>query len=92
MSRYYANEFCLMRLTLTFFLIVFATPNALTDNYDDIKIRYTSDYTLSSGINYLKDIEPINSDGTINVVVEIPAGTNGKWEASKKTGDIEWNL
>ena len=36
--------------------------------------------------------QPINSDGTVNVVVEIPTGTNEKWEVSKKTGDIEWEF
>ena len=63
-----------------------------SDGYDKIQIQYKSEYSLSSGLNYLRDIEPINSDGTINVVVEIPTGTNEKWEVSKETGDIEWEF
>ena len=63
-----------------------------SDGYDKIQIQYKSEYSLSSGLNYLSDIEPINSDGTINVVVEIPTGTNEKWEVSKETGDIEWEF
>ena len=82
----------MIKWILTLFIIVFGTSNAFADRYDDIKIKYTSEYSLSSGLNYLKDIEPINSDGTVNVVVEIPTGTNEKWEVSKKTGDIEWEF
>ena len=63
-----------------------------SDGYDKIQIQYKSEYSLSSGLNYLRDIEPINSDGTVNVVVEIPTGTNEKWEVSKETGDIEWEF
>ena len=82
----------MIKWILTLFIIVFGTSNAFADRYDDIKIEYTSEYSLSSGLNYLKDIEPINSDGTVNVVVEIPTGTNEKWEVSKNTGDIEWEF
>ena len=63
-----------------------------SDGYYKIQIQYKSEYSLSSGLNYLSDIEPINSDGTVNVVVEIPTGTNEKWEVSKETGDIEWEF
>lgn len=63
-----------------------------SDGYDKIQIQYKSEYSLSSGLNYLRDIVPINTDGTVNVVVEIPTGTNEKWEVSKETGDIEWEF
>ena len=82
----------MIKWILTLFIIVFGTSNAFADRYNGIKLEYTSEYSLSSGLNYLKDIEPINSDGTVNVVVEIPTGTNEKWEVSKKTGDIEWEF
>ena len=39
--------------------------------------------------NYIDDYLPINEDGTINVVVEIPAGTNQKWEVSNPDGNLE---
>ena len=41
---------------------------------------------VESRINYLHDFQARNADGTINAVIEIPAGTNEKWEVSKKTG------
>jgi inorganic pyrophosphatase len=40
--------------------------------------------------NYLHDIVPFTSDSLVNVVIEIPAGTNQKWEVNKETGQIEW--
>lgn len=40
--------------------------------------------------NYLHDIAPFTSDSLVNVVIEIPAGTNQKWEVNKVIGQIEW--
>jgi inorganic pyrophosphatase len=52
---------------------------------------YASDSTNPNiyNQNYIDDFFPINEDGTINVVVEIPAGTNEKWEVSKPHGKLE---
>ena len=33
-----------------------------------------------------------NIDGSINVLVEIPSGTNGKWEVNKETGNLDWEF
>ena len=40
--------------------------------------------------NYLQDVAALTSDSMVNVVIEIPAGTNQKYELNKKTGQIEW--
>ena len=40
--------------------------------------------------NLLDGHAPTNRDGTINVVVEIPTGTNAKWEVEKETGVLKW--
>jgi len=37
----------------------------------------------------LSEITPINEDGDINVLVEIPAGTLEKWEVNKSTNQLE---
>jgi inorganic pyrophosphatase len=42
--------------------------------------------------NFYRDVRPLNADGTINVVVEIPAGTNAKWEVAEDTGVMCWEL
>ncbi|MFY0591130.1 inorganic diphosphatase [Roseivirga sp.] len=39
-------------------------------------------------VNYLADFAPISSEGHVNVVIEIPAGTVEKWEVSKPSGTM----
>ena len=39
--------------------------------------------------NYLSGYDPINLDGTYNVVIEIPAGTTAKYETNNQTGMLE---
>lgn len=41
--------------------------------------------------NFIDDYAPINEDGTINAIIEIPAGTNEKWEVRKSDGKLELN-
>jgi inorganic pyrophosphatase len=36
------------------------------------------------------DYPAINADGSVNAIVEIPAGTNAKWQVSKQSGKLEW--
>jgi len=47
-------------------------------------------YTLVGDENFLTGYPPLNPDGSINVVIEIPAGTTAKWEVDKEDGDLEW--
>jgi len=42
--------------------------------------------------NFYRDIRPLNADGTVNAVIEIPAGTNAKWEVSEETGVMCWEI
>jgi inorganic pyrophosphatase len=42
--------------------------------------------------NFLSGYPARNDDGTVNVVVEIPAGTNAKWEVSKSDGALRWEM
>jgi inorganic pyrophosphatase len=49
-------------------------------------------YTLVGGKNFLTDFPPLNTDGSINVVVEIPTGTAEKWEVEKKDGSLRWEF
>tara|TARA_B100000780_G_scaffold260813_1_gene212817 strand:+ start:60 stop:734 length:675 start_codon:yes stop_codon:yes gene_type:complete len=42
--------------------------------------------------NFLHSYEAFNKDQTINVVIEIPAGSNEKWEVSKVDGTLRWNF
>jgi inorganic pyrophosphatase len=49
-------------------------------------------YTLRPAESFLSSRPALNPDGTINVVVEIPTGTTAKWEVSKPSGDLVWEL
>lgn len=44
---------------------------------------------LKGEADFLSGYEPINLDGTINAVVEIPAGTTAKYDTNVNTGMIE---
>ncbi len=44
---------------------------------------------LKGETNFWTGYDPVNLDGTINVVVEIPAGTTAKYEVVMNTGMIE---
>ena len=40
--------------------------------------------------DFLNDFPTFTADSLVNVVVEIPAGTNQKWEVNKSSGHLEW--
>ncbi len=42
--------------------------------------------------NFFHEYNAFNNDGTINVIIEIPAGDNDKWELWKKDGSIRWEF
>lgn len=46
-------------------------------------------YRILGDRSFLTGYDPINSDGTVNVVVEIPAGTTARWEVTA-SGMLEW--
>lgn len=50
-------------------------------------------FVLNTAIakNLWKDDPTYNKAGLVNVVVEIPAGTNDKWEVSKPEGKLFWD-
>ena len=49
-------------------------------------------YILKSEKNLITAMSAKNKDGSINVLVEIPSGTNGKWEVNKETGNLDWEF
>lgn len=50
------------------------------------------EYILKSKNHLVKDIPTFNKNNELNIIVEIPAGTNGKWEVNKETGNLEWEF
>ena len=61
-------------------------------NVNSHEIEYTNSFQLNGKTNFLHGIESINEDGNFNAVIEIPAGTNEKWEVSKNGSAIELEL
>jgi inorganic pyrophosphatase len=45
---------------------------------------------LAEDRHLVRDFPPRTDAGLVNVVVEIPAGTNAKWEVVKESGRLEW--
>ncbi|TVQ19849.1 MAG: inorganic diphosphatase [Bacteroidetes bacterium] len=40
--------------------------------------------------DFLRDFPAYTPDSLVNIVIEIPAGCNQKWEVNKETGFLEW--
>ncbi|MFT4660250.1 MAG: inorganic pyrophosphatase [Patiriisocius sp.] len=60
-------------------------------NEDTIYVQeYIESDIISNEVNLLSDVVPINKEGVINAIIEIPAGTMDKWELDKNTGEIVW--
>ncbi len=53
----------------------------------DLVTPYVS--VLKGEKNFFNGYDPINRDGTVNVVIEIPAGSTAKYETNKLTGMLE---
>ena len=61
-------------------IVLLATYNPKVEN----------DLTQISTYDFLRDFPGYTSDSLVNIVVEIPAGCNQKWEVNKITGYMEW--
>jgi inorganic pyrophosphatase len=55
-------------------------------------LKMADGYTLIGKKDLLRDYPPTDSNGNINVVVEMPAGTNAKWEVDKANGQLRWEF
>jgi inorganic pyrophosphatase len=48
--------------------------------------------TLPTGKDLYRGVQPLDAQGYVRVVVEIPTGTNAKWEVDKETGRLAWEV
>ena len=78
-------------MRLLFCLLIFAVLISSCSNQETIEEVFTYE-TIINLYDYLNDFEPINPDGLVNVVIEIPAGSNQKWEVDKVTGFLKWEI
>ncbi|TVQ65127.1 MAG: inorganic diphosphatase [Balneolaceae bacterium] len=49
-----------------------------------------NDVSSTDQTDFLRDIDPVSDQGYVNIVIEIPAGDNEKWEVDKITGNLLW--
>jgi inorganic pyrophosphatase len=50
----------------------------------------TIDETVISASDFLRGFPAMYDEQYVNIVIEIPAGSNQKWEVDKVTGHLEW--
>lgn len=50
----------------------------------------SSQTTVIDTHDYLNDFTTFTTGKLVNIIVEIPAGTNQKWEVNKDSGYLEW--
>ncbi len=55
-------------------------------------VKAVDEFTIAGEKSFLDGYEPVNADGTINAVIEIPTGTNAKWEVVKPDGVMKWEF
>ena len=72
----------LLSLILSAAVMCFTLPNVLANVTPNVSV-------LQGEKNYLTGYPALNVDGTVNVVIEIPAGHTAKYEVNKKTGMLE---
>jgi len=63
-----------------------------TETFNASSVTAVDAYTLKGGVNFYNGIEPADSEGNANVVVEIPRGSTGKWEVNAENGTIVWEF
>lgn len=76
---------------LSILMSSFAFGENVAVNHSE-KLIADGKYILVSKKNLNEAMPAKNKDGSINVLVEIPSGTNGKWEVNKESGNLEWEF
>ncbi len=74
-------------------LLLFALfLGACTETQQQVTDLTSDDDPIIGVFHYLSGFEPLTEDSLVRVVIEIPAGTNAKWEVEKDTGHLSWEL
>ena len=62
--------------------LAFSSFSISADSLISSSVTQIDEYTLQGKVDFLSGIGTGDADGNINVVIEIPKGTKGKWEVS----------
>jgi inorganic pyrophosphatase len=55
-------------------------------------LRQIDRFTVGGDKHLIRDYSPRTKNGLVQAVVEIPAGTNEKWEVDKTDGKLKWEI
>lgn len=77
-----------MKHASLFILLLLFIVGCTEDNHSLIPTS-EQNQEKSPALHLVNDISPLNSGEYLKVVIEIPAGSNEKWEVNKKTGKLE---
>ena len=77
-------------IVMTLSLMVGLFGVALARDLVSTNVTVVDEYTIKGDKHFHTGYEPGDAEGNVNVVIEIPKGTTGKWEVSVKEGTIEW--
>ncbi|KAA3662522.1 MAG: inorganic diphosphatase [Calditrichaeota bacterium] len=71
-----------------------STCNRIGSNETQIEVdaRQTDAYTIIASKNFHSGYPSLADSGLVNVIVEIPAGTNAKWEVSSAGDSLLWEF
>lgn len=76
-------------LLIMFSLSVF---NSCTNSNQPEQNQQNSSDPIIGDHHFLSGIEPLTGDSLVNVVIEIPSGTDAKWEVEKDSGQLSWEI
>ena len=80
------------KLSILFLFLSVITIPLISNAYLNEDLKQHDPYTLKASKHLIHGYTAMNQDGTINVLVEIPAGSNDKWEVDKKEGSLKWEF
>jgi inorganic pyrophosphatase len=92
------NRYGQILLVSLVFVLFFTVAGCRNDIYPESVIGHSpklvlkDKYTLIGDKNLYSDYQATDSAGYIYVVIEIPTGTNEKWEVDKDTGYLKWEF
>ena len=73
-------------------LAVFIYGVAIAQDLVSPNVKVVDEYTIKGPKHFHTGYEPGDAEGNVNVVIEIPKGTTGKWEVSLDDGTIKWEF
>jgi len=83
------NLFPVLFMSLSLFLL-----SACGNHQNDVPETQNQPEPITSisDRDYLHGISPDFENQLVNAVIEIPAGSNAKWEVNKESGHLEWEV